>query len=72
MVLSINLSPEIESKLFLISQKIGIKEDELIQDAIINYLEEFEDINDAQERLSNPPNSYLNLEEVEKELDLAD
>lgn len=72
MVLSINLSPEIESKLFLISQKIGIKEDELIQDAIINYLEEFEDINDAQERLSNPPNSYLNLEEVEKDLDLAD
>ncbi len=72
MVLSINLSPEIESKLFFLSQKIGIKEDELIQDAIINYLEEFEDINDAQERLSNPPNSYLNLEEVEKELDLAD
>ena len=38
----------------------------------MNYLEEFEDIKDAQERLSNRPNRYLSLEEVEKELGLAD
>ena len=72
MVKSINLSPAIESRLLLLSQQIGVGEDELIQNAIINYLEEFEDLNDAQERLSNPPNSYLNLEDVEKELGLAD
>lgn len=32
----------------------------------------FEDIKDAQERLLNPPDRYLTLEEVEKELDLED
>ena len=44
----------------------------MILEAIINYLEELEDIKDVQERLSNPPAHYLFLEEVEKELGLAD
>lgn len=72
MTKSITLSDEIEAKIVCVCQQIGIREDELIQTAIVNYLEEFEDFNDAQQRLSNPPNNYLNLEEVEKELDLAD
>jgi RHH-type rel operon transcriptional repressor/antitoxin RelB len=72
MIKNVNLSPEIESRLSVISQQIGLGEDELILEAIINYLEDFEDIKDAQERLSNPPEHYLSLEEVEKELGLAD
>ncbi|MEA5536753.1 CopG family transcriptional regulator [Crocosphaera sp. XPORK-15E] len=70
MMKNINLSPEIESRLSIISQKIGLGEDELIVEAIINYSEDFEDIKDAQERLLNPPDHYLSLEEVEKELSL--
>jgi RHH-type rel operon transcriptional repressor/antitoxin RelB len=72
MIKNVHLSPEIESRLSVISQQIGLGEDELILEAIINYLEDFEDMKDAKERLSNPPEHYLSLEEVEKELDLAD
>ena len=69
---TINLSPEIESKLTNISQQMGKTEDKLIEEALINYLEDLEDIKDAEERLASPPNHYLTLEEVEKELGLAD
>ena len=69
---TINLSPEIESKLTNLSQQMGKTEDKLIEEALINYLEDLEDIQDAQERLANPPSRYLTLEEVEKELGLAD
>lgn len=72
MIQNVHLSPEIESKLSVISQQVGLGKNELIVEAIMNYLEDFEDIKDAQERLSNPPSRYLSLEEVEKELGLAD
>lgn len=69
MIKNINLSQDIEKRLFTISQEMGRKEDDLIEEAIITYLEDFEDIKDAQERLSNPPDRYFTLEEVEEELD---
>jgi predicted DNA-binding protein len=69
---TINLSPEIASRLSLISQQIGKGEDKLVEEAILNYLEELEDIQDAQERLSHPPHRYFSLEEVEQELGLVD
>ncbi len=72
MIKNVHLSPEIESRLSAMSQRVGLEEDELILEAIINYLEELEDVKDVQERLSNPPDRYLSLEEVEKELGLAD
>ncbi len=72
MVKTLNLSPEIEAQLSQISKQMGLKEDELILEAILHYLEDFEDKKDAEERLLNPPDSYLSLEEVERELDLAD
>jgi predicted DNA-binding protein len=64
MMQHVHLSPEIESRLSAISQEVGLGKDELIVEAIINYLEDFEDIKDAQVRLSNPPDRYLSLEEV--------
>jgi RHH-type rel operon transcriptional repressor/antitoxin RelB len=69
MTKTLNLSPEIEAQLSQVSQQTGLKEDELILEAIISYLEDFEDIKEAQERLLNHPDRYLTLEEVEKELD---
>jgi predicted DNA-binding protein len=72
MIKSINISSEIESKLSIISRTIGKGEEELILEAIGNYVEEYEDRQDVQERLSAPPDRYWSLEEVEKELDLAD
>ena len=69
---TINLSPEIELKLTNLSVEMGKTEDKLIEEALISYLEDLEDIKDAEERLENPPSRYLTLEEVEKELGLAD
>ncbi|GEM_PF-3346438 len=71
MIKNINLSQDIHTRLFAISRQVGRKEDDLIEEAIITYLEDFEDIKDAQERLFNPPDRYLTLEEVEEELGLA-
>ena len=68
---TINLSNGIYSRLMAISQQIGRTETELIEEAIINYLEDLEDIQSAQNRLVNPPERYLTLEEVEQELGLA-
>jgi RHH-type rel operon transcriptional repressor/antitoxin RelB len=72
MTKTLNLSLEIEAQLSQVSQQTGLKEDELILEAILSYLEDFADIKEAQERLINPPDRYLTLEEVEKELGLAD
>ena len=68
---AINLSNGIHSRLMAISQQIGRTESELIEEAILNYLEDLEDMQDAQNRLGNPPERYLTLEEVEQELGLA-
>lgn len=39
---------------------------------IINYLEDLEDIRDAEERLNDSLDSYLTIEEMEKKLGLED
>jgi RHH-type rel operon transcriptional repressor/antitoxin RelB len=52
---TINLSNGIHSRLMTISQQIGRTETELIEEAILNYLEDLEDIQEAQNRLGNPP-----------------
>ncbi len=72
MIKSINLSQDIQKRLLALSQEVGRKEDELIQEAIVRYLEDCEDIKDAQERRTNLPDRYYSLEEVEQELGLAD
>lgn len=71
MTKTINLAENIEKRLLAICQPIGREENELIEEAILNYLEDFEDSRDAQERLSNRPECYFTLAEVEQELGLA-
>jgi len=71
MIKAINLTESIEERLLAICQQIGCKENELIEEAVLNYLEDFEDIQDANDRLSNRPENYLTLAEVEQELGLA-
>jgi RHH-type transcriptional regulator, rel operon repressor / antitoxin RelB len=72
MIKNVELSQDLQKRLLSISQELGCKEDELIKEAIINYLEDFEDVKNAQDRLANLPEQYLTLEEVERELGLAD
>ncbi|MBE9202321.1 CopG family transcriptional regulator [Synechocystis salina LEGE 06099] len=69
---TIDLSPSIKDRLLAVSQKLGRTEAELIKEAVLSFLEEIEDIQEAQQRLNNPPTQYLTLEKVEQELGLAD
>ena len=71
MTKTINLAENIEERLLAICQQIGREENELIEEAILSYLEDLEDSRDAQERLSNRPERYFTLAEVEQELGLA-
>ncbi|MEB3226779.1 MAG: hypothetical protein VKJ27_00210 [Synechocystis sp.] len=67
-----HLSPELQQRLWAVSQQLGRPETDLLQEAVLNFLEEFEDAQDAQQRLENPPEHDLTLAEVEQELGLAD
>lgn len=64
-----SLSPNIENRYKILAMELGKKEDDLLQEAIICYLEDLEDIRDAENRLSNPE-SYITIEELEQNLDL--
>jgi RHH-type rel operon transcriptional repressor/antitoxin RelB len=68
-MINLSLSPQTENRLSLIAYQLGKKENELIEEAIINYLEELEDIREAEYRLNNP-DSYFTLEQLEKNLGL--
>ncbi|MGA1621676.1 MAG: hypothetical protein ACO36E_02990 [Synechocystis sp.] len=69
---TINLSPGLQQRLWAVSQQLGRPETDLLQEAVLIFLEEFEDAQDAQQRLENPPERYLTLAAVEQELGLAD
>lgn len=68
-MITVNLSPNIENRYKVLAVALGKKEDDLLQEAIISYLEDLEDIRDAENRLSNPE-SYITLDELEQSLDL--
>lgn len=70
-MMTVNLSPNIESRYRILAMELGKKEDDLLQEAIISYLEDLEDMRDGQYRLDNPE-SYLTLDEWEKSLELED
>lgn len=57
---TISLSPNIESPYRVLAIELGKTEDDLLQEAIISYLEDLEDIREAQYRLDNPE-SYLTV-----------
>ncbi len=68
-MINFSLSPQTENRLSLVAHQLGKQEHELIEEAVINYLEELEDIKEAEYRLNNA-DSYLTLEQLEKNLDL--
>jgi predicted DNA-binding protein len=72
MMTIVELSTGIENRLLAVSQALGRDKSELIEEAVLNFLEDFEDSQDAQFRLDNLPEQYLTLQAVEQELGLAD
>ena len=55
---NLTLSPDIENRLLMVSQQLGRPETELVQEAVLSFLEDVEDIQDAQQRLQHPPERY--------------
>jgi RHH-type transcriptional regulator, rel operon repressor / antitoxin RelB len=70
-MLAIRLSPDIEKRLDDLSKKTGRTKTYYAREAIMEYIEDLEDYYLATTRLENPGKRWT-LEEVEKELGLAD
>lgn len=70
--MNLSLSPQLENRLSILAQELGKQEAELIEEALINYMEDLEDMKDAKERLQDSLESYLTREEMEKRLGLED
>jgi RHH-type transcriptional regulator, rel operon repressor / antitoxin RelB len=70
-MLAIRLSPDIEKRLDELSKKTGRTKTYYAREAIVEYIEDLEDYYLATVRLENPGKRWT-LEEVEKELGLAD
>jgi RHH-type rel operon transcriptional repressor/antitoxin RelB len=68
--LAIQLPPEVEQRLKAIAERTGRSQSEHAREAILRYLEDFEDELIALERLERPERRWT-LEDLERELDLA-
>jgi len=67
--MNLNLSPQLENRLSNLAHELGKQKADLLEEALINYMEDLEDIRDAEYRLDNTE-SYLTLDELEKSLEL--
>ena len=74
-MLAVRLSPEIEKRLEALAKATGRTKTYYVREAIIEHLDDLEDIYLAQNRLEDiraGRSRTYTLEEVERDLDLAD
>ena len=74
-MLAVRLSPEIEKRLEALAKATGRTKTYYVREAIIEHLDDLEDIYLAQNRLEDiraGRSMTYTLEEVERDLDLAD
>lgn len=69
-MLAIRLPEEIEKRLDILAKKTGRTKTYYVREAVIDHLEELEDIYLALQRLENPKKRW-SLEDLEKEIDLG-
>ena len=70
-MLAIRLPENIEARLGLLAQKTGLTKTALAREAILEHLDDLEDLYLAQAR-ARKNRKTISLEEVERELGLAD
>lgn len=70
-MLAIRLPKEIEDRLAALAAKTGRSKTYYAREAILEYLDDMEDIYLVLDRLENP-GRRMTMEEVERELDLDD
>ena len=66
-MLSIRLEPEIENRLELLAKQAGRTKADYAREAILEHLDDIEDIHLASKRLERPAKTY-SAEEVKHEL----
>ena len=74
-MLAVRLSPEIEKRLEALAKATGRTKTYYVREAIVEHLDDLEDIYLAQNRLEDiraGRSMTYTLEEVERDLDLAD
>lgn len=69
-MLAIRLPEEIEKRLDVLAKKTGRTKTYYVREAVIDHLEELEDIYLALQRLESPKKRW-SLEDLEKEIDLG-
>ncbi len=69
-MLAIRLDPEIEKRLEELARKTGRTKTFYAREAILEHLEDLEDVYLAEERLVKRPGKIYSAEEVKRELDL--
>ena len=70
-MLAIRLPENIETRLGLLAQETGLTKTALAREAILEHLDDLEDLDLAQAR-ARKNRKTISLEEVERELGLAD
>lgn len=71
MVISVNFGANIEKRLARFAKVVGCTESDLIKEAVLEKLEDLEDLNIAEKRLKEPGKVWT-MEEVEQEIGLED
>lgn len=69
-MLAIRLPEEIEKRLDILAKKTGRTKTYYVREAVIDHLEELEDVYLALQRLENPKKRW-SLEDLEKQIDLG-
>ena len=70
-MMTITIEPELETRLEVLGATTEETKKALLRKALLSALEDLEDLHMAEEVLANPGKRY-SLEEVERELGLAD
>ena len=69
-MINLEFSQNVQNRLIALSQELHRNVNELVEEAVLDYLADYEDLQEAEARLANPPKCYLDLAQVEKDLDL--
>jgi predicted DNA-binding protein len=67
-MINLEFSENVQNRLIALSQELHRNVNELVEEAVLDYLADYEDLQEAEARLANPPKRYLNLAQVEKDV----
>jgi len=67
-MINLEFSQNVQNRLIALSKELHCNINDLVEEAVLDYLADYEDLQEAEARLANPPKRYLNLSQVEKDV----